>query len=282
MANPIVLTSCDTVTVNGLTASAAPATYLTALARDGLVPLQVPTIAAPFDLGATLDVAAGVLLTGARSNVHPRRYGVGESERSAPFDLARDRTVFALIEGALTRRLPLFCICRGHQELNVAFGGSLHPAVHEVPGRSDHRGADTVDMDHRFGLAHTVTVEPGGRLAEIVGAGSITVNSVHRQAIDRLGAGLAVEARAPDGTVEATSVVGAPFALSVQWHPEHFAGAAGAAPHGAVEMADALGSRPGTHAAIQPDAPSAALFKAFAEAVRVAAEAAPDQTVRAA
>lgn len=241
MAEPIVIATCDAIVHNNLATSATPAPYLEALALAGLTPVQLPTVAERFDVAPLLAVAAGVLVTGARSNVHPSHYGAAESETAAPFDRDRDRTSLSLIRAALARGVPLFCICRGFQELNVVFGGTLDPAVHERPGRRDHRGADSADMDVRFGLAHDVELAPGGVLAGILGAGPVRVNSVHRQGIDRLGDGLAVEARAPDGLVEAVSVPGASFALGVQWHPEYL---------------------------VRTDSPSRALFEAFAGAVR--------------
>ncbi|MBJ3776025.1 gamma-glutamyl-gamma-aminobutyrate hydrolase family protein [Acuticoccus mangrovi] len=247
MVQPMVIASCDAIVHNGLAWSGGPSTYLSAVALAGCLPVQLPTITTPIDPTALLDAASGVLLTGARSNVHPSLYGAAETEEAGPFDPDRDRTVLPLIRAALDRKLPLLCICRGLQELNVALGGTLHVAVHEVPGRDDHRGPSDSDMDARFALRHTVAPAPGGRLAAILGDAEVKVNSVHRQAIDRLADGLEVEARAPDGTIEAVSVRGAGFALGVQWHPEYF---------------------------VASDGPSAAVFDAFADAVRAHARGA--------
>jgi putative glutamine amidotransferase len=118
--------------------------------------------------------------------------------------------------------VPLFAICRGVQELNLALGGSLNQEVHELPGRLDHRSDKTVSPQARYEAAHEVILTPGGRLQELLGgAGRIKVNSLHGQAIDRLAPRLVVEASAPDGTIEAVRVVDAPgFVLGVQWHPE--------------------------------------------------------------
>jgi hypothetical protein len=105
--------------------------------------------------------------------------------------------------------VPLLAICRGLQELNVALGGTLHQHVHELPGRFDHRSDKTRTYPERYGLAHPVTVTPGGRLqATLGGAGRIEVNSLHGQGIDRLAPDLVVEAVADDGTIEAVSVEG--------------------------------------------------------------------------
>jgi putative glutamine amidotransferase len=201
-----------------------------------------------------LERVDGLLVTGSRSNVHPARYGAAPSEKHEPFDEARDATTLPLIRAAVTMGVPMLAICRGVQELNVALGGDLVAEVHEVPGRMDHRGAASDDSDVRFGLSHEVAFEPGSRLAEVVGAPAIRVNSVHRQALGRLGAALVVEARAPDGTVEAVRVEGArAFACGVQWHPEYWAAG---------------------------DAPSAAIFRAFGEAARRRMAAQPGGRLR--
>jgi putative glutamine amidotransferase len=123
--------------------------------------------------------------------------------------------------------LPILAICRGHQELNVALGGTLHQQVHKVPGRIDHRSLGFTINDVAYGPAHPARVQPGGALAQILGPlvgadGEITVNSLHGQAIDRLAPGLMVEATAPDGTIEAVSAPGArSLVLGLQWHPEY-------------------------------------------------------------
>lgn len=249
MAAPIVITASDAFVHNDASWSGSPTSYLSALAAVGCLPAQLPVIDDPLDPAPLLDVAAGVLVTGARSNVHPPLYGAEATEEAGPYDLRRDGSTLPLIRAALERGLPLFCICRGLQELNVALGGTLHAELHEVAGRDDHRSPPQPDLDARFALKHDVEVVPGGKLAPIVGAGAVRVNSVHRQGIDRLGAGLTVEATAPDGTIEAVSVDGArTFAIGVQWHPEHW---------------------------VRSDPPSRALFEAFATACRAAQSAHP-------
>jgi putative glutamine amidotransferase len=117
--------------------------------------------------------------------------------------------------------MPLLAICRGFQEMNVAYGGSLHQKLQTMPGLMDHREDKEAPLDVQYGPAHDVTLAAGGQLRQIAGADSISVNSLHAQGVDRLGAGLEVEARAPDGVIEAFRVDSAPtFALAVQWHPE--------------------------------------------------------------
>ncbi len=122
--------------------------------------------------------------------------------------------------------VPMLCICRGFQELNVAFGGSLHQHLHEVPGFADHRAGDRkTDLEEQYAPIHDVRVAPGGMLAELLPElapdRTFQVNSLHGQGIDRLARRLRVEAEAPDGAIEAVSMDEAPgFLLGVQWHPE--------------------------------------------------------------
>lgn len=194
--------------------------YVDAVRLAGCQPLVVPGADAQ-ELEVLLAMADGVFLTGSPSNVHPSHFGEAVHDPSLPLDPARDDWTLPLIRAALARGVPLFGICRGFQETNVALGGSLHQAVHELEGRHDHRAPDGADAEVAYGPAHPVDVQPGGLLAGILDAPRIQVNSVHGQGINRLAPGLRVEARAPDGLVEAFSVPEAPaFALCVQWHPE--------------------------------------------------------------
>jgi putative glutamine amidotransferase len=194
--------------------------YIDAVRLADCQPLVVPSLE-PGELESLLDLADGLLLTGSPTNVHPRHFGEHVHDTALPLDPARDDWTLPLIPRALERGIPLFAICRGFQETNVALGGSLHQAVQEVPGHADHRGPDGAPAEAVYALAHPVDVVPGGALAAIVGAERIDVNSVHGQGVNRLARGLRVEARAPDGLVEAFSVPDAKaFNLCVQWHPE--------------------------------------------------------------
>jgi len=194
--------------------------YVEAVRLAGCLPLVVPSIAAD-EIEDFLDVADGVFLTGSPSNVHPVHFGEEVHDSALPLDPERDNWTLPLIPRVIQREIPLFAICRGFQETNVALGGSLHQAVHEVPGQRDHRGAKNAPPEVTYGLAHTVEVMPGGLLARLVDAREITVNSVHGQGVNRLAEGLRIEARAPDGLVEAFTIEKAPaFNLCVQWHPE--------------------------------------------------------------
>jgi putative glutamine amidotransferase len=126
-----------------------------------------------------------------------------------------------LIPRAIASGLPVLAICRGFQEMNVAYGGTLHQLVHEVPDYRDHREDETAPLEVQYGPAHEVLLEPGGALQKMAGQERLEVNSLHWQGIDRLGSDLVVEARAPDGLIEAFAVRAAPaFALALQWHPE--------------------------------------------------------------
>ena len=163
------------------------------------------------------------MVTGSKSNVHPSLYGGDASEANGPYDPARDATTLPLIRKAIERGVPLLAICRGIQELNVALGGTLATEIQEREGSLDHRAPASDNQDERFGIRQKVSIKPGSCLAGVFGAGDIMVNSVHRQAVDRLGPRLQVEAVAEDGTVEAVSVRDArAFAVGVQWHPEYW------------------------------------------------------------
>lgn len=194
--------------------------YIDAVRLAGCLPLVVPAAQA-HELDELLDLADGVLLTGSPSNVHPRHYDEVVHDGALPLDTVRDDWTLPLIPRTLERGIPLFAICRGFQETNVALGGSLHQAVQEQPGLMDHRADDSAPVDVQYGAAHAVRVAPGGLLELLLGATEFRVNSLHGQGIKRLADGLRVEATAPDGVVEAFSAPAAiGFNLGVQWHPE--------------------------------------------------------------
>ncbi len=198
--------------------------YVEAVRLAGCRPLIVPN-AEPGEIDDWLDIADGVLLTGSVSNVHPRHFDEAVHDESLPLDPRRDDWTLPLIPRVIARGMPLFAICRGFQEMNVALGGSLHQAVHETSGHDDHRAVDESSAALEFGPAHDVLVQPGGKLAQALDVtrttSRIRVNSVHGQGINRLADGLRVEARAPDGLIEAISAIDAiGFNLGVQWHPE--------------------------------------------------------------
>ena len=161
-------------------------------------------------------------MTGAISNVHPPHYGEEPSTDHEPYDHVRDRTTLKLLRRVVDRGMPLFCICRGFQELNVALGGTLEAELQRGHGRLDHRGEKSDDTDVRYKLSHRIDVVAGGMLERILGKREAIVNSVHRQGIRKLASSLAAEAIAPDGIIEAVSIKGAKgFAFGTQWHPEY-------------------------------------------------------------
>ncbi len=194
----------------------------------GALPLMFAGTPEITDIGALLDTVDGILLTGARANVHPSRFGLEPDPRHEPYDLDRDALALKLIETCVARGVPLFGICRGFQEMNVAFGGSLHPEIRELPGRMNHRaprlenGELHPDLAVIFADRHDVRLTPGGVFAKILGAETIRVNSLHGQGILEPGRRIVVEGVAEDGTIEAIRIADAPgFALGVQWHAEH-------------------------------------------------------------
>jgi len=219
---PVIGVSTDTFVIDGHTFHGSGQKYLLPLIAMGALPRLIPSFGPGSDVGDLLQDLDGVLLTGAVSNVEPRQYGGGPESDCPPYDPARDSTTLPLIQATLERGIPLLAICRGHQELNVALGGSLFARVHEQHGRLDHRAPKGDAHEQHYAPSHPVTLTNGGFLAGLAGdKATIMVNSLHWQAIDRLGSGLAVEAVAPDGTIEAVRVEGAKsFAIGVQWHPE--------------------------------------------------------------
>jgi putative glutamine amidotransferase len=203
--------------VNGHLRHDTPARYAAAVfGGAGALPVMIPPMGEAQT--AVVNRLDGLLIPGSASNVHPSHYNGGESLTPEHHDPARDATTLPLIRAAVERGLPLLAICRGIQELNVALGGTLHQKVHKVAGRIDHReGAG--DADQRYGPKHPIALF--GQLAQVLDAGELQVNSLHSQAIDQLAPGLVAEALAPDGTVEAVRLEGAPgFVVGVQWHPE--------------------------------------------------------------
>jgi putative glutamine amidotransferase len=196
--------------------------YIVAVAQAAdCLPLVIPVLETPLDVTEVLAHVDGIFFTGSPSNVEPRHYAGDPSSPGTLHDPHRDATTLSLIPSAIAAGVPVFGACRGFQEMNVAMGGTLHQHVHELAGFADHREDKDQPLDVQYAPAHDVILEPGGLLAKLAGADRVRVNSLHAQGVDRLGPDLAIEARAPDGLIEAFRVNGAPtFALAVQWHPE--------------------------------------------------------------
>lgn len=194
----------------------------------GALPLMFGGCPGMTDIAALLDTVDGILLTGARANVHPTRFGTEPHPSYEPYDQRRDAMALSLVEACIERGTPIFGICRGFQEMNVALGGSLHPEIREIPGRMNHRmprlanGEIHPDPTVIFADRHDVKLDPNGVFAKLLGRHCIRVNSLHGQGILVPGKRIVIEGVAEDGTAEAIRIDGAPtFALGVQWHAEY-------------------------------------------------------------
>lgn len=219
---PIVLLPADVKQLGEHPFHAVGHKYILAVAQAAqATPLLIPAISEYLSMDDLLASADGILFTGSPANVHPAHFGQAVHNAELPLDFARDALTLKLIRAAIDAGVPVLAICRGFQELNVAYGGSLHQAVQEQTGKSDHREPKELPLDTQYAVSHSVNLVKNGQLATIIGVEHMMVNSLHGQGIDRLGAGLRVEALAPDGLLEAVSVDNAKaFALGVQWHPE--------------------------------------------------------------
>ncbi len=198
--------------------------YIRAVAGiAGAVPLIIPGMPETQDIGHLVDILDGVVLTGARPNVHPNLYGVVPSLAYEPYDEGRDAVAMPLIRAAVGAGVALFGICRGFQEINVAFGGTLHPEIRDLAGRMNHRmPPGETDPEVIYRLRQRVWLTPGGRFAALLGRDEVVVNSLHGQGLLAEAGRITVEGWAGDGTPEALVVADAPgFALGVQWHAEY-------------------------------------------------------------
>ena len=181
--------------------------------------MMIPPLGRRLDIEELLGRVDGLLLTGSSSNIEPQHYGGNNSV--PPHDPHRDATTLKLLRRAVERAIPLLAICRGCQEVNVAYGGTLHPQLDQVEGLIRHREDSTRPLDEQYAPTHKLELTDTGLLASLAGTTDVSVNSLHTQGVAKLGAGLVVEATAPDGLIEALSVQGsAAFSLAVQWHPE--------------------------------------------------------------
>jgi len=229
---PLIGVSGELKDFNGFDIQSAGHKYVFSVVEGfGGMPVVLPSLGdveadgsyAPADLVERLD---GIILTGGRSNIEPHHYD-GEPFRPETYrDPVRDSTTLPLVRAAVARGVPLFGICRGIQEINVAFGGSLHPYLWEVEGKRDHRMPQTDVMEDRFAPRHPVHLTPDSyfsKLAQAAGVDedNVVVNSLHGQAVDRLAEGFVVEALSEDGVIEGISMPGAAdFVVGVQWHAE--------------------------------------------------------------
>jgi putative glutamine amidotransferase len=184
-------------------------------------PVGLPSLSEGFDVVDIIDRLDGLFLTGSPSNMEPHHY-LGDPSRPGTWhDPQRDATALALIPAAIRAGMPLMAVCRGYQEMNVAFGGTLHQYVHEIPGYSMHKENPDDPLDVQYAPVHGMEFVAGGMLEKISGVRTTKVNSLHSQGVNQLGTGLREEAIAEDGLIEAFSVTDSPgFTLAVQWHPE--------------------------------------------------------------
>jgi putative glutamine amidotransferase len=219
---PVLGIICCNRTIDGQAAQSVMTRYinssLTYADAAGLLIPAMPELFHAREIAPRLD---GLLLTGTPSNLDPKRYGELVEDAPGPFDPDRDEMTSRLIEAMLDLGKPVFGICRGFQELNVAFGGTLRRDMAEHPELFPHHAPHGVGFEGMFEHVHPVALEKGGVLHKAYEREELDIVSVHYQGVDKLGAGLKVEAKAPDGVIEAVSaeVNGAPV-LAVQWHPE--------------------------------------------------------------
>ncbi|MEC5406846.1 gamma-glutamyl-gamma-aminobutyrate hydrolase family protein [Paraburkholderia sp. MPAMCS5] len=226
---PVVGISADRTTIGHHPSHVVGEKYIAAIV-DGshALALLLPALGERQPAKELLSIVDGLLFTGSYSNIEPHRYGDEPNElndANTPATLrdpARDATTLALMRAAIDAGVPVLALCRGFQEMNVVFGGTLHQNVHAMSGFNDHRENKGDSLDVQYAPSHSISLTQGGVLQRLAGgANEARVNSLHAQGIRRLGAGLAIEATATDGLIEAVSVKDArAFALGVQWHPE--------------------------------------------------------------
>lgn len=219
---PIVGVVCDQEIIGPHAFHIAGDKYLQALiSSSNCLPLLIPALADEKIINQLMTQLDGILLTGGYSMVDPLNYQAEEAIEGTKLDKARDATSMSLAVKAVEQGLPILGICRGFQELNVAFGGSLHQELHQHAQYFEHRENKDVSLDEQYSECHKVKLTTNGKLAAILGEKAIEVNSLHTQGVDRLASNFLIEAVAEDGLVEAFSVVSAStFAIAVQWHPE--------------------------------------------------------------
>ncbi len=219
---PLIGIPCDRKIIGPHPFQAVGEKYVRAVVDAGVgTPLLIPSLAPPLILEALLAHLDGILLTGSVSNIEPHHYSDEPSADPSRHDPQRDATTLSLVEVAVRMRIPLLAVCRGFQEVNVAFGGTLLQKVHDTAGLHDHREDLGAPLDVQYGPAHALQLTPGGLLAGIAGTDEVRVNSLHGQGVRTLGRDLIVEATAPDGLIEAVRLESPDtWLLAVQWHPE--------------------------------------------------------------
>lgn len=221
-AKPLIAVVCCRKQVDKYAVQSVNEFYLNSIRDFGGIPVLIPGGGATEDIDQILNGFDGVLLPGSHSNVAPEHYGADHHEPKP--DPRRDQLSFHLIRACAEQKIPLFGICRGFQEMNVAMGGTLHPKVHTKLNAIDHRECKDDDFAVKYAVSHTLKICRGGVFGQWMGTENpISVNSLHEQGIEQLAPVLHQEAIAPDGLIEAFSLPGHPYFIGVQWHPEWFA-----------------------------------------------------------
>lgn len=217
---PLIGLVCDVKQIGKWNYHAVGDKYIQAVQHAVGDVVLLPALAEQTVLVRLLPLLDGIFLPGSYSNIEPRHYGEGDARAGTYHDAARDQTALPLIRLALNSGMPLFGVCRGFQEINVALGGSLHQHIQELPDKLDHREADG-DISVQYADAHDIAICPDSLLRQWFGGATAQVNSLHQQGIKTLAPGLTAEATAPDGIIEAFRIDAAPlFGYAVQWHPE--------------------------------------------------------------
>lgn len=187
----------------------------------GCVPLIIPSDPSLISTAELMQICDGFLLTGGRPNVHPEEYGEAATDAHGDFDRARDAVVLPLVRACVAAGQPVFGICRGFQEVNVAMGGTLYPEIRDLDGRDNHRMPPDGTLEEKFALRHTVRFTEGGPFHRLMGQTEVLTNTLHGQGIKDAGPRVVVDGYAPDGTPEAIYIADAlGYTMSVQWHPE--------------------------------------------------------------
>ena len=218
----IIGVTCDFETIIDSRGKPAPrywigACYVEAIERSGGVPVAL-TYTQEDHIQRYLKTIDALVISGGDFDHPPAYYGQQEREGLGKLMPERSRFEAAILDGALKEELPVLGICGGMQLLNIHFGGTLHQDVAERPGTASHTQPHDRSMPH-----HSVEVHGGTHLERLCGGPELPVNSTHHQLVDKVGDGLIVSGRAPDGVVEAIEALNAPFVVGVQWHPEKLA-----------------------------------------------------------
>jgi putative glutamine amidotransferase len=217
-----VTTAVRSLGANGITVCTAYTAIIESLERAGALPVMIPSNVSDETLRSIYDRLDGVMLPGG-GDIDPEYYHEERHPKTIVNDPLRDQTELKLVKWAVADDLPLFGICRGHQVINVAMGGSLIqdiPSEVEAPELKAHDIPDGLPRSTRM---HEIKLEKQSRLASIVGSTHVPVNSLHHQAVKDLAPGFVATAVSPDGVIEAMEMPDKRFTLSVQWHPEDLA-----------------------------------------------------------